>query len=793
MNFNIFINESKQKPVAAFLALLITAIGLVTTFLIITLYITDRSTDRGVPRYQQVYRIESQFNLPNGDIIRSAKIPFPLAEALQNHPDIESVNYAWRLDAQLNHRGSLISPISVFAVTPKFIEQLQPYRQHLPALGPHEIYITADFNRQYLGLNEPVGKIINLGKNGQFVIKAVVEPQANSSINLPAIIAFNPELVETYQDKRFDWYDTHVYTFVRLHSGYSHFNKRLLPNIVTNNAPPLAGVPFTPSSFLTFSARHIVDMHYDHGYADEFVTTRTQSLLYILYISALFVLFSTSINFFSINGLLIAARRPSLHIKRCIGASNRQLLAESCSLLLPQFLITVALAIMAVLALVSLSSNVQDLFDHLSVAQTLLIFCGVALFIGLMMLSSHLLSLMLFIYAKQKPPTRYNNQQTDLINRIMMTIQLIVTGITLYLWTGFLTQNYTMSEIDYGYHKAHRLTFSLDEAFFSSERVQQLNQQLKQIEGISNLSLSSWQPFDMSRQILSVQHAQQSVNDQLTTINTLSADENFIDVWGLNTLAGQQNRLVASSDKRISYAIVTRAFMHAMGQNNFDDVLNTRYTIPFPGQSQEFRVLRIVNDFYLGEHLPSPQPLLIFIKDRLEKFATLSYSHQQYLPTLISLLKRHGPPGLSVQTVEQIHQLHFQSTQQMRDVIMLTTILALIVMVVSTLIISISEVQRLNHVLKIMEAVGGSVTTSIVFFLRQYVVPIICSLVLALVIGSLLLKSSMQQYQSVSGLVYINAFGALLLLGLAVTAIMTMSLVLCNVQRTGRIVKRKAS
>ena len=792
MNLNIFINDLKLKPAAALLALVITVIGLATTVLVIMLYITDRSIDRGLSEYQQLYRIESQFNLPNGDIVRSAKIPFPLVEALQKHPDIESMGYAWRLDAQLNNRRSIIPHISVFAVTPSFMEQLHPFDNHLPVPGLHEIYITDDFNRQHLGLDEPLGKIIDLGKSGQFIIKAIVKPQLNSSLNLPAIIAFTPDLVEGYHDKRLDWYDTHIYAFARLRSGHSHFNQQILSDIVTHNAPQLSGVPFTPSSFLHFSARHILDMHYNHDYADELATTRAKSLLYILYIAALFVLLSTTINFFNINGILNAARLPSLHIKRSVGASNAQLLNESLSLLLPQLLITVTLAGFFLWGLVPLSPEINNLFAHQSVIQILGIFTCVALFTGLIMLSSHFLNLSLFIYGKQTSHSlsRYQNRQTDYNNRIMMVIQLVVTGITVYLWAGVMTQNYTAENTDFGYQKTHRLTFSLDEGFYSSGSMHELQQRLKEIDETSNLSLSSWQPFDMSRQILSVQHAQQSVHDQFTTVNALFADKNFIDVWGLTTLAGQKNRLLASSDDHVSHAIVTREFMHAMGQKSFDEVLNTRYYIPYPERQQELRVLRIVENFDLGEHLLSPQPLIIFINDRLEKFATLSYSHQQYLPALTTLLKRYGPPSLSLQTVEQIHNDHFKNSQLMLNVIMITAILALVVMVISTLIISIAEAQRLNNTLKIMEAVGGSLATSMVFFLRLYFLPIVLSLVIALVSGSLLLKNWLQRYQSVSGVVYINAFSSLLLLGLVVIAIMAIALVLCNIQGTRRQLKR---
>jgi len=106
MKVKLFTCNIVQRPAETLSAIIITAMGLVTTFLILTLYITDRETDRDIPEHQRLYRIESQFNLPGGDIVRSAQIPFPLVDALQKNSDIESVSYACRLNTSLHHQGS---------------------------------------------------------------------------------------------------------------------------------------------------------------------------------------------------------------------------------------------------------------------------------------------------------------------------------------------------------------------------------------------------------------------------------------------------------------------------------------------------------------------------------------------------------------------------------------------------------------------------------------------------------------------------------------------------------------
>ncbi|MCW2477309.1 darobactin export ABC transporter permease subunit [Candidatus Symbiopectobacterium sp. NZEC151] len=780
MILNAFTNDIKQKPAAALLAIIITAISLVTTFLIVMLYVTDRDIERGLPEHQRLYRIESQFNLPNGDIVRSAQVPFPLMEALQKHPNIESVGYAYRLHTHLRRKGSVIPRVAVFAVTPTFMAQLHPYREDLPAPGPHDIYITADFNRHYLGWDDPLGKTVDLGESGQFTIKAIVEPHPDSSLQLPATIAFTPERVAGYPDKRLDWYDSHVYAFARLPPSQPHFDQHLLANIVANHAPQIPGAPFTPSSFLTFSAKNILDMHYDDGYADEFVKTRDKSLLHTLYTAALFVLFTTVANFFNINGILNAAKRPSLHIKRSLGASGAQILTESLSVFLPQFLTTVALATLLLGALLPLSVDVSELLLHQPMTRMLTVFFGVALFIGVMMLLSHLLSLCFFLFGNpaSQTPNRYETLSIYYLNRMMLVVQLLVAGTTVYLWAGVMTQQHKALHAEVGYQKAHRLTFALDEGFYTLSSIRKLQHQLQENLGTSAFSLSSWQPFDRSRHILNVQHAQQQVQDQFTVINTLSADKYFAEVWGLKTLAGQENTLWASTDDGVCHAIVTRAFVDAMGQKTVDEVLNTRYYIPFPEGQKELRVLRVVENVDLGEHLPSPQPLLIFINDRLEKFATVAYSNVQQEAPLVALIKRHAPPNLSLQTVQALHDRHFHNDSQMLNVITLTALLALILMVISTLVISLSDAQRLDGTLKIMEAVGGSLATNMVFFLQQHVLPIVFSLLAALALGYLLLGRWLQQYDTVAGLVYVNAFAALLLLGLTVTAIMALSLVL---------------
>ncbi|HHH0060914.1 TPA: hypothetical protein ACPZB8_003167, partial [Yersinia enterocolitica] len=69
-----FFNDLKLSPVSSLLAILITAIGLISLFFVLVLYLTDSRIEKHNNNYKDIYRIETSFNLPNGDEVKSAQI-----------------------------------------------------------------------------------------------------------------------------------------------------------------------------------------------------------------------------------------------------------------------------------------------------------------------------------------------------------------------------------------------------------------------------------------------------------------------------------------------------------------------------------------------------------------------------------------------------------------------------------------------------------------------------------------------------------------------------------------------
>ncbi|WP_170975413.1 darobactin export ABC transporter permease subunit [Martelella alba] len=779
MLLNEFCHDIKLNPMAMILGIIISAIGLATTFLSLILFIADYNTDRYYPDHRHLYRLESQFRLPNGERVRSAMAPLPLVTALQNEPGIDNVDYAFRLSVAVRSEGRVASGAEIYAVSPGFLRHINPYRQSLAPLAANEIYITPEFNRQYLGLSSPQGKTLDLGAHGRYVIKAVVAPRDDSSLSLPAVIAFSPWLVEGYNDKRNDWYDTHVLAFAHTAAGKT-LDNRLLDRLVERYAPQLPGAPFTPGEFLHFSARDVRDMHYDGGYPDEPARVISRPLLHTLYGAALFVLLTVAVNFMSINNIVNAAKRPSLHIKRCVGASDGQIRAEYRAIMLPQFLCIAALAAVILGVGAMASGQVAAMLHPFSFWRRLAVFLLAAAMIGLIIGFCQWAYLRFFVFSarNERGDRRYETAASFYLNKLSLTLQLLACGVMVYLWAGVMVQNHYLLDADFGYERKNLLTFVVNEQLQSPATLRGLQNRLKERAGTSDFALSSWRPFDMSRTVLTVQHARQQAQDQFVSINAFSADRYFAQVWGLDTLAGAENALLESQDPSICHVIVTRAFLGLMGLSSYDEVLNTPFYIDLDGMKKSLRVLRVVDNFYLGERSRIPQPLMVFINDNPEKYGAVRYPSTRQRAQITAVLNEYGVSDGQIRSVDELHRAHYRNSLLILAIIRLVAGLSLLLMLSSAVIIGISEAGRLNRTLKIMEAVGGSVYTSVAFFLRQNMPPLLVSAAAAFVCGLWLLHRWLGQYDAVTGLTYTYALAALLLLVLAVAAVMTLSLLI---------------
>lgn len=773
-----FFNDLKLSPVSSLLAILITAIGLISLFFVLLLYLTDSHIEKHNSNHKDIYRVETSFNLPNGDEVKSAQVPFPLISALRNDRNIKSVDYIVRIFTHLHVNDKTYSNIDIYAVNTDFFNTLNPYQQKNLYLAQNEIIITSEFNRQYLHLDNPKGHVITLGDKGQFLIKDVVEFNPSNRFKTTAVIAFAPEILDGYHDKRHDWYDTHAYAFITMKSGMSPTPEQLNSYII-QHAPQLPGAPFSPEEFIQLSARNIADIHYDNSLPDEISIVVSSSYLNILYASGLFIFFATTMNFFNINNVINTKKRNSFYIKKAVGASNYQLITEAFFIATLQTAFVLLVALLILMSLVQYSDSVKELiFTHgnhdVSTAlstTTVLTYAAI------------LLAHCLFLLTLTLPNNTYTvkSSQSRYMTRIMFCIQIIIAGVIIYLWAGIMTQVHFMKNDNFGYEKENVITFILSDELKSKTAINNLQDELRSIAGVNNISLSNWRPFDMSRHNTSVFHNNQQEKDKLATVNILKVNKNFINTWGVNILAGDETPLSPSDNSNIYHAVVTKSFMELMGQQSYDHILSTEFYINENNVQQPVRVLKVIDDFYLADRSDTPPPLLILIQNNPQRYGAVKLKNIQDFGKVEKVLNSYHVNTEHIKSVNNLHEEYFSNNVLMYNTINTVTLFSVILVLISTVIISTSETKRLEKTLAIMESIGGSIYTHIIFFIQQNIIPIIIAVIISLPIGFLLLHNWLTQYSLIKKSSYIYATGLFTAFILCIIIVMTTTLIFnCN-------------
>jgi putative ABC transport system permease protein len=773
-----FINDVKLSPMASILAITVTALGMLSSFLVLLLYLTDRSIERYHNDHSQIYRVETQFNLPNGDNVKSAQVPLPLLPVLQNERGIKNTAYALRLSTDLQVNGQTHTKVDVYAVSPNFFTMVNPYQRQPPYLTQNEIIITPEFNRQYLHLDNPIGHIITLGNKGQFVIKDMIDLHKASRFKTMAVIAFSPGLIDGYHEKRHDWYDMHAYAFITMEPGAKPSSEQL-GMLVTRHAPQLPGAPFSPEEFIQLSARNITDIHYDNALPDEISTVVAKSYLYTLYAAGIFIFLTTIMNFFNVNNVININKKSSFQIKKSIGASHYQLLNESFFIAMLQTVFVLLLAIIFLMVLMQLSVDIRELILTQDIISLLTSFFFAFTSVYIAILLSHLTYLYIAVFPNQSEYCNVYNEQplSRHIHQGTLCVQIIIAGIIVYLWAGIMTQNRFIQHHDFGYEKENIVTFPLSDELRSLASINNLQDEFKNTVGITSIALSSWQPFDMSRTNTSIFHRNQQEKDKLVTVNTLRANKYFPDTWGVKTLAGDENTIVPSDDNNVYHAVATRSFMTLMDQSSYNETLNSTFYINDDGLDREVRIIRVVNDFYLADKNKNTTPLLIFIENNFQRYGALKLQHMRDITSVKKILERYQVNPEQIKSVNHLHQEYFNSSRLMQRTVNFVTLISIALILISTMIIGISETKRIGKTLKIMESIGGSIYTNIIFFIQQNITPIIIATIISLPIGLFLLHQWLDQYNAVNSLSYVNATGALLIFIVSIIVVMTITLI----------------
>ncbi|ETS30920.1 hypothetical protein PTE_02866 [Photorhabdus khanii NC19] len=751
----INISES-MKRFNILVSILSVSIAILAIYLLSTAFYSDARVDNYYQDNGNIYRVETTFNLPNGEKVRSAKSPLPLIDELEKDKRINRADYFFKLNTTIELQGKKITKVPVFAVSHQFLNTLSPFKKIDNILGANEIYITKKFNNRYLGLENPKGKSIVLD-NETYIIKDIVEKRHDSSLNMNAIISFKPTLIKNYNKEIFNWYDTHAYIFIKFSDEKPISNRdALLNHIIATKAPNLPGAPFTASEFIHLSLKKLKDIHYQDGLPDEISIGLSKEIIYSSYIAFAFILFSALTNYYNLTSADSAEKRDIYQLKKALGASTFNIICDSLPAMLIKIILSTLIFLLLIITIFNVSLYINNIFTLLEADS--LIYLGIfSVVISFIFISSiHFsFSLRFYIYQRnRKMDMRYESTLASWFRKSSLAIQLLVSGISIYLVTGLTNQYIHLVDLHTPYDNAKTISIAINNDNNKKSTIDELSYEFIRKYNTSKITLSNWRPFDMSRENITINYSGQQNRNNYISSNVITADENFTDVWRMKILAGGDKRVYQSDNADVVHALVTKEFLKQNGILKYDDIFNNYYWYTMEDKKIQIRFIQIIDDFNLGAVDEPFRPIVVFIKKDHGKYASLNLNNMKNLSPVLNELSKQGFDNNEIDLTSHLFNSYYDNYLKVIKLSSAVAIFSVLLLVIACFTTSMTDFNAMKRELSIMESIGGSIYTNLIHFLSKSVIPIIASIFVAYISGRTILVYLLDEYS----VIYTDSF-----------------------------------
>ncbi len=625
----IFRNMVNQKAFTI-INILGLAFGLVICFLSITFIRYELSYDSYHEKADNIYRVTREYDNPNGYNAHFARCPESWINYLPDEfSEIESlIRFQWtplvNLKIGENRHKSFkwyYTDSNVFEV---FNFSMIEGNPSTALLKPQSVVLTQEMADKYFGTESSIGKEItvideNTGKHIPYKITGVIN-------NLPANSHFQIEFLVSYPnaEARQGW--AWIYLLLNKEIDIDKLESKF-PGFIEKHG----GEQVAQASSLHLQA--LKDIHLYSNLDREIEPNGNIQYVYIFGIVAFLVMLIAGFNFINLSTARSVKRSKEVGVRKVLGANRRQLanyfLWESVFFSTIAFCIALLAAIIVFPSFNNLLGNTVSLkfaFHTPVVLGFLLLAIFTGIFSGIypsMVLSSfNPVSAISGWNKLSKSRKQLNFTMRRFLVVMQFTISIVLIIFTLYSYSQF------------SFIKNKKLGFNKEQviAITNISKIDQLQYPvlkgvLENHAGIKGVTASMDVP---SRDILDAGFVRvEGVHsgDESTVLGIQPVDDNFIDVMGIDLLAGKNfdkithsskpNRVMNLDElktyisaKDYSY-ILNETALKELGLNSPEELLGKRLQWSNAAFSQTGRIVGVVKDFHYTSLHSQIRPLIL--------------------------------------------------------------------------------------------------------------------------------------------------------------------------------------
>jgi putative ABC transport system permease protein len=749
----IAFRQARRHKEQAIIKILGLAVGIAVCLMIFLVIRFETSFDDFHPMRDQIYRVVSVFNTPQG-IDYENGVPFPTAPTLRHDfPQLQHVASILSLGG--NGQISVMSATTGNHTDAKYREEsgilyAEPQFFDMFAFkwlagdkptalnDPNTVLLTRSVAEKYFGSwQSAIGRSVKLDNYWVLKVTGVLaDPPPNTDFPLKVVISYATLRNTGVNGHLNDWIGLFAqhYCFVTLAGNLSEaaFDRDL--TAMVNKYKPAEyrneGMTLLPLTAMHFDTRY--NTFNNHPFS--------RDLIRVLSMIGLFVLVIACVNFINLSTAQAINRSREVGMRKVLGGTRRQLLVQFMT---ETALLIVVSAIIAILLceltlpffnhLLGITLDPNFPYDRVVLIMLLAVVAGTTLLAGFYPA---------VVMSGFDPATDFRNKGgikgsgAHILRRILVVLQFTISQALIICVLVVIGQTSYFKSAPMGFDKAAVVITHMPD----NSKMDLLRQQLVELAGVDKVSFSSASPLDPENDSWSeVEYNHASEHNW--GVNMKWADSIYPDLYHMQLVAG---RFYTGPNDMV----VNEAFLRRLGIREPKSAIGA--FVKLPGAGAEGTIVGVVHDFNVASLRDSVSPVIL--EPWKQTYSTVNIKIAasriaQVLPAIEKLWKGTYPDD--VYEYRFLDESIASSYLQEQQLSVLYQVFAALAVFISCLglysLVSFMAATRAKEV-GIRKTLGASASSIVYLFSREFTVLLLIAFFIAAPVAGYLMHRWLQNY-----------------------------------------------
>ncbi len=596
----------KRNKVYALLNVFGLALGIGCALVIFKVVTYELSYDKFQSNYDQIYRVVQADIYPDG-IKYGMGVPHPLGVAIREDiPEVAVIartHYVSGDQVNVRDENGNLSKFNIdkgIAYTDPEVLDVFDF-QVIQGNGksilkePNMAIVSEKIAKLLFGdlaYSQVIGKQFNLGNQADLTIGAIMkDAPTNTDIPFSIMMSYDTQKQSNlYYGDGTSWNSTssstNNYLILKDPSQVTLVNDKLEELEVKYEGKKEAAE-------IDFYLQPLKELHFDKKFDTYNDRTISKSILMALAVIGLFLVITACINFINLATAQAVKRSKEIGIRKAIGVSKEQLIAQFMS---ETFLITLISVVIALAIGELLLRNLEDVFGYkLSIdlfgqPELMLFLIGLIIFVSLLsgFYPSFLLSRLNAITALKSKISGMKHSGGISIRRTLVILQFSISQILIIATLVVGAQMDYFSSKDLGFTRDAVVTSILPDS--KPEKIKLFRNKLLESSLIKDVTYSLAPPKGNSDSFSNFNNARTGSKDDFIA-NFKAVDHRYIDFFELELLAG---RKFLPTDT-MNYGIINRKVFDLLGLDHPEDALGLVMTSGFRTPK---KIIGVIENFH---------------------------------------------------------------------------------------------------------------------------------------------------------------------------------------------------